>query len=508
MADQAAKDKKHFPDVSQRERLERYAHGDRIYEGKHYEAFSVKGEKDFSVRYNRLRYVVANFGSLMTDVLADMLFGETPSLDYNDGEAEKFSQAVFDDNQLMTQLYESALVNSRMGDSVFKMRMGKRNPQSTTAKDTVIIEEVTPAIYFPELDQMSTRYVPQQEVIATTFENQGNWFLLKEIHTPGKIENEVYLYDKKSGTIQAQESSTTLKAKFGIDPKQETKVDRNLVFHVPNMRDGSGFWGISDYRGLDSLFFALNNRITKVDNILDKHSDPMLAVPTGFLDDEGKVRKEHMGIYEVDSDNPNFNRPEYVIWDANLDAAFKEIDKLMDFLFMFSSVSPASVKDSESGAAESGRALKFKLLSTIRKMRRKQRYYDQAIRDIMFTAQEFAKANSISVNEIKPPAKAERPKIKWPDGVVNDEVEATEVEVARIGAGLSSPADSISRLDNIPIDDAKKKAKEIEDANRPKVPEVPGGITAGGPADQNIGGKAQQANDPNAVKPQQLPKAK
>ena len=126
-------------------------------------------------------------------------------------------------------------------------------------------------------------------------------YLHKEIHTPGRIDHEVYQYDPNSGKIIAAMDPEL----FGIPKMELTKVGRSLVFFIPNYRDGE-FWGPSDYQDLKSLIYALNNRITKIDNILDKHSDPILAVPPGVIDEDGKVKKESLGMSEVDNETPGF----------------------------------------------------------------------------------------------------------------------------------------------------------------------------------------------------------
>lgn len=479
-----------FPKQADKARIQKYDHFDQLYYGQHYEAFAIKGEKDFTDRYNRLRYIVANFARLASSTVADMLFGESVTPDYKDDKNQNFSNAFSKENQLVTQLYESALANSRRGDDLFKLRIGPRNPINPAAKSTVIAEQLTPAIYFPELDQTGTRNLPNKDVLAMTFRANGDDYLHKEIHIPGYIFHEIYRYDPRAGKIIAEVSPTD----FGYPRSEITGIERSLIFHIPNVRSGSGFWGDSDYMDMDSLFFAINNRLTKTDNILDKHSDPILAVPPGVIDEEGKVKKEALGMFEVDNENPGFNKPEYIVWNANLDAAFKELDKLVELLFLLSEISAAGTSIDKGGVAESGRALKFKLLSTIRKRNRKIRYYNQVIEDMLQTAAQLAMYHNISVDGFKP-SSDERPNIKWGDGVINDEVEMVDIAVKRVEAGLSSKADEIARLDDISIEEAKKKAKEIDDENTPKVPEITSGFGATG----NPGNKATNQNQPQPV---------
>ena len=471
-----------YPKQEDRDRQDRYAHYDKFYNGNHFDAFAIKGEKNFTERYKRLRYIAAPFAGLMSRTMADMMFGEPMRIDMNDKNNQLFVDALFQKNQLPTQLYESELVNSRRGDSLFKIRVGQRNPQAIGSDVEIIIEEVTAAIYMPELNQSGSRYTPSKEVLATTFEREGNTYLHKEVQVPGFIFNEVYMYDPQSHKIIAEMNPES----FGYAKMQETNIkNRTLLFHVPNIRDGFGYFGTSDYADLEPLFFALNNRLTMTDNILDRHSDPILAVPPGVIDENGNVNKSALQMFEVDNENPGFNKPEYIVWNANLESAFKEIDKLIEMLFLFSEVSPAGTPaDKAGGQAESGRALKFRLLSSIRKKNRKIRYYDQAIKDMVETAIELAIANGIKIDGLKP-SKVERPKIKWPDGIINDEVEQTNMAVTRVDAGLSSRADEIAKLDDISPEEAKKKVAEIDEENDPKVPAIGDTTPTDHPQDNN-----------------------
>ena len=438
-----------------------------IYEGEHFDAFSIKTDGEFAKAYKKLRYIVANFGGLMSKVMADMLFGEPLTIDYKNKTNQDYVASLMHENSLINQLYESAILNSRRGDDLFKIRIGKRNPLDRFGKPEVILEQVSAMNYFPQFDRMAARNVATQDIIATTFADGNDTILHKETHQPGEIYHEFYKYNPQTQTIITQISAS----QYGFNDVEQTKVKRSLVFHIPNYRDGN-YFGPSDYKDLVTLFFALNNRLTKTDNILDKHSDPILAVPPGVIDEEGKVRKEHLGMFEVDNENPGFNKPEYIVWNANLESAFTQIDKLVDLLFMMSEIAPATMGADKNGQAESGRALKFKLLSTIRKRNRKIAYYDQAIKEMLSTAQQVALAHSVPTIEGKRPADDEVPTLKWSDGIINDQVEMVEIADKRISAGISSRADEIARLDGVTPEEAKLKVKEIDEEDGPTVPAI------------------------------------
>jgi hypothetical protein len=469
-----------FPKQADKPRLAAYDHYDKLYYGDHYSAFAIKAEKGFTDKYSQLRYITANFAGIISRIMADMLFGETITVDCEDDQNQKFVDKLIEENHLWAQCYESELGNSRRGDALFKMRIGQAE-NNPAAPSTVIIEEITPAIYFPVLDVGSGRNKAKEDVLIWQFQQNGVTYLHKETHRPGYIFHEILRYDPNTERITAFEKPEA----FGYQATEETKVDDSLIFHIPNFRD-SGYFGASDYRDLEQLFFALNNRITKIDNILDKHSDPILAVPPGVIDEKGKIRKQALSLFEVDNENPGFNKPEYIVWNANLEFAFKEIDKLTDMLYMFSGIAPAStIGDENGGQAESGRALKFKLLSTIRKRNQKMIYYDIALKEMLETAMELARAWGVQVDGESPGKKEEKPKLKWGDGVLNDVQEQIDMEVARVEAGLTMRADAIARLDGISPDEAAAKVKEIDAENAILVPNLDKTVSVKNPTDKN-----------------------
>ena len=85
-------------------------------------------------------------------------------------------------------------------------------------------------------------------------------------------------------SIKKQVPLSTIPDYKDLEEEQETGYPGLLVEHIPNWRLDDMFWGISDYHDLDSLFDALNNRVSRIDSILDKHSDPKLILPPGSME--------------------------------------------------------------------------------------------------------------------------------------------------------------------------------------------------------------------------------
>lgn len=442
-----------FPPDADKARLAKYDYYSNLFTGDHFEAFNIKvGDSDsFAKAWKKLRYTVVNFAGLISKITADMLFSEPIAIKMPDGGDQEFVEALWKANNMNAQCYESALTNSYLGDALFKLRIGKR--YNADKKTTVLIEDTTPRIYFPMVNDFNVRAEPEKEVLAWVFEVSGAKYVRMEIHSTGKIENKVY---KLKGDKLDTEQPLSLLGDPDIVPVELTKVDFSLIQHVTNWKTGDRYFGISDYYDLDSLFYAINNRMSKIDNILDKHSDPILTVPPGILDEKGKVKKSQLGVIEIQEGETG--KPEYVVWDASLDNAFKQIEKLTEYMYMVGEVSPDVLGMGE-GVSDSGRALKFKLMRTIAKVARKKLYYDFAIKQVLYKAQVLAKAWGVEVDGLKLKGEPMVPELEWSDGLPEDMVEMLDNEIKAVDAGLKSKKDAIMSLYNVDETTAEEMLK-------------------------------------------------
>lgn len=466
--DQTAK--KEFPYKEHKQRLQNYSHYDMLFDGRHFDAFAIKiNNQQFTEQYQRLKYVQANFAGLISKVVADMLAGEPISVRVEDKKLQQWLDNFVFENSLHTQLWESAVINSRRGDDLFKVRAGKLHPEDKD--NTIIMEQQTAAVYYPKIKNGNYRARPEHQELAWEVEINEEKYVRIERHFPGRIENE--LWSVKDGKLD-NEVSLSLLGDDQPEPSQDTGVSRSLITHIPNWRAGS-YFGVSDYHDLESLMFAVNNRMTKNENVLDKHTDPILALPEGVLDEQGNIRQDKLGMFTIPDNEMGAgqpNKPEYITWNANLEASFSQIDKLIEFLYMTSETSPDAFGMGGDGnsAVESGRALKLRLMRTISKVNRKKRYYDQRLKEALLNAQELAISGGYKVMGEKHPGTAEVPQIIWQDGLPIDEIEQIEAENSRIEGGTESTVDAIMRLDDINRDEAAEKAERIKQEQTVQVP--------------------------------------
>jgi hypothetical protein len=128
-------------------------------------------------------------------------------------------------------------------------------------------------------------------------------------------------------------------------------------------------------------------------------------------------------------------------WEGQLAAAYQQVDRLLDLMFITSETAPSAFGLDKFGIAESGRALRLRLLRTLAKINRKRLYYDAALKAALLTAQML----DVSLGSGKyEPAE---PTIQWADGLPEDMVEMVEIESQRLAAGNTSMESSVRRLD-------------------------------------------------------------
>lgn len=429
--------------------------------GDHFTAFGMKGTYEFKKAYETLRYVVANFNGLVAKVAADTLFGEPVTI--KSEQNKDWLADLWHTNRLQTQCFESAISNSALGDSIFRVR---------TENEEIRFEDVHPSLYFPHVDRLNPRKKPTVEELAwVVVFGKDKRYLIREIHGHGWIETRVLKLKPREGMITTQEEieREILVAEFNREtdsnlvPYVETGIDdHNLLFHIPNYRlvGSREYFGTSDFLDTETLQFALNNRLTKIDNVLDQHSDPILAVPPGVLDENGRVKRESFNMFEIRPDEADGLKPEYIVWNANLDAAFKEIDKLVEFLFMASEVSPEVLGLGE-GQAESGRALKMRMLRTLAKRNRKRLYYDQALTEMLEIAQRLS-LNGYKVNGERVSV-LETPTLIWTDGVIDDPVETSELAISQVDAGVKSKLTAIQEINGYTEEEAQAELERINE---------------------------------------------
>jgi hypothetical protein len=106
---------------------------------------------------------------------------------------------------------------------------------------------------------------------------------------------------------------------------------------------------------------------------------------------------------------------------------------MLDYLMLVTETAPAAIglTSKDGGQAESGKALRFRLMRTLGKVNRKQRFFDQALRNVLYAAQvlDATHGGGPAPQEVS---------IEWRDGLPDDPSETAEVLNSRKNMGTMS----------------------------------------------------------------------
>lgn len=431
-----------FPPIKHEERINRYKDNKKLFKGFHYNVFQ-KQREHLNINQNNLLYISANLPALICKKSADFLFGEPATLDAGkeDNSKEQAALERFDsDNDLDIVNYETSLGSAFRGESFYKIRWGQRwGGKISTKLDPfrVFIEAQNAEYVFPETLPGDAKNIFVYH-IAFPLEvtgSKGREFILKvESHYPGKIAHSEFRMRPSNYDVDGTVKQYRIYSQIADEESNKTantNVPFPLVVHVPNFALEDSWEGIDDLTEHYSIFDEINMRLSLIAEILDKHSDPAMAVPPGALgEDEQGNPIFHTGrdkIFEYDKGEAV---PAYITWNGQLDAAFKELDKLLDYLLMTAEIPPVVLgKDNSGTSGASGSGIKQRMNSLLLKIKRKRQYYNKGLKRVLVIAQ-MLEHSKVSKPEYEI---VENPRILFNERLADDEMEKATVANMRTG---------------------------------------------------------------------------
>jgi len=437
----------YWPPEGDTQRIAAYRRYKELFFGNHVSVFG----KDAGTK----TYVCANLAKNIVTVVSDLLFGEDFEVSTADGSPLPDSvMEIIRRNKLVSMLHEASLDTAYCGDGVFIVSRGEDGLSYVGAQ--------SPDSWFPILDMDNQKKVMGHR-FAWVREVGERLFLRMTIHYPGTIEERLFVLDD-AGVIERE---ATLEEWSLLYPDRQegysviaTDVPEPLVVHCPNYRTAGEYFGISEYEGLESLFDALNARLTQIDRILTKHSDPMLGLPadtyrslkeaatdwSGFASSGNRIDKARLDVYMMGEEG---QKAEYVTWDAQLATNLEFTNAIAKHIASVSETAPQLIGLEQMGGGLSGRALRILLLRTLAKVGRRRRYYESAIKDIIRLCLLVEGEEPIDVE------------IHWPDGLPQDALEDNQIMEMRLSNGTIDRKTAIQRLDGVDEDTAARLVEEI-----------------------------------------------
>lgn len=423
-----------FPPMVERARIKRYLENEVLFDGEHFgdelrdrnKIYNVEGSiAVYRKCAERISQVVGNFEDiisfpvllnyqrLMSMKMADLVCGEYPTIT---GASEAENDAIKtarDTSDFDAQLYSTVIDMSRYGDAIWREYLDE-----DTGNKTFTLWD--PKEWFPIVRDDGTNRISHHVLCWRVNLNAGLdippvYELHVQIHGCtkadwGHYESRVYSLNGSGDVIMDLMHSEVVNTGF----------DHCAVQHLKAFSTSSTVYGYDDYMPLDSILAEIMARIGQISIILDKHADPNMTGPVTMLSQNPHTGEYYLKRGKFFATSQGDNEPKYLTWDGQLTAAFKQLEVLINQMYILSEMGAAILGGEDgSSAAISGTAMRFKMVNPLAKARRISNSLTNPARRLLSALAEDVDFESISVY--------------WADGLPDDPRE--NIENAKLATG-------------------------------------------------------------------------
>lgn len=505
-----------FPNAVDRERIKRYARLRNLRFDKAEEVFSriqklletgvdyAGSEADAMRRkYAALTYVQWNLLAKLSRDGAERLFLDDPTIAAKDDDASP-AEAVAPSTEAPQAMpvqdrLEEILERSEFGTLGLDLvdmggYYGDVGAKVFRGADGARIDYVDPSLLFRGEDYFPEYASANRDIRVTLFPmaclplhdaaTRENYVLF-EIHEPGQVVHRAYRWRVEHGDLKAAPSFAD-EGNLGVEvdvaalmPGREDYAtglaDPTLVI-IRNDRGEDAFWGASDYtQALQGIQDEINYKLSA----LCQHGEKLMAggitvlplemqasllqraanrYPYGSSDfgrrgsgggDVATIARRELDVVFEHGETKDVTR--FVSETPHFDGAFQLLEMLRGAFERLSgmTVGPLTTQDA---APESGRALRFKRIDDVARIRRKHRRYTMPIRRVLRIA--------LAMEGIDVPL----PQIQWPDAFPLSEQEKAELIDIRTGGKPSlSRVSALMRWDGATETEAEAEIEAIDE---------------------------------------------
>lgn len=414
------------------------------------------------------------FVKMVSFSYANLLAGEPMSFTIGEGKAAKSQAAIkriMRESRFGVVAFNAAIGQSVEGRTYLKVRRGKLHSRDT--KERVVIENLWSQSVFRLQDPGGIH--PLGFVISTQLEIGESCYLKIEVHYPGEIVHELWSV-QKSGVIGERQNFEAILGYIpgGIqDPmggSQDTGVDELLVTEIDNL-DTNG-WSLPDMHGSEINVRLLEDRLSRDTEILNKHASPKLAVPPGVLDEKGQVQRTTFDGMVFEMGESGLMVPTYITWDPKVKESMEYFDKIIGLMLANTGLTHQIVGlESKLGWADSGTALRLRMIPTLAKVNAKKLHlspaFDAVVRNALALADGFGDFGSTEISDDVDIA------MTWRDGIPADPIEESTVTRNRTAGARTMSTKSAVRFHNPDMSEDSVKA-EMADIKADEAVPAPG----------------------------------
>lgn len=413
---------KPFPPTSELERLERYKQNKALFGNGHF------GDDVYITQYQecarKIRRVIGNFDDvvsfpvllnyqrLITLKIADLVCGEPPDITGSNEQENEAIREAMERTDLVNKLYATVVDISRYGDAVYRIYKDNDGEYTFTIWN--------PNEWFPVVAQDGTNRILKHCICwiedRSSDSNIPDYYLHAQVfdtENVGSFEHRVYKMDYRAGTIGFLIPEETKTVPTGLD-----------VCAIQNLKafnTSDTIFGYDDYAAIDSILAEIMTRIGQISIILDKHADPSMTGPTSMLSLNETTGEYYLKSGKFYAVSQGEEQPKYLTWEGQLSSAFKQLELLINQLYILSEMGSAILGDAENGThVISGTAMRFKMTGPLSKARRISNNLTRGVRRLVYAICD----KTVPLKNIS---------IMWSDGLPDDPRE--NIELAKLATG-------------------------------------------------------------------------
>lgn len=419
-----------FPPTQEVHRIERYRQNATLFGGGHFHDDVCRSRDHsecgpievFSRCARRISTVVGNFEDvvsfpvllnyqrLMSLKMADLTCGEAPSITGASAESNSAIKKARDLTDFNAKLYSTAIDISRYGDAIWRIYKDEQGHNNFTCWN--------PSQWFPVVAQDGTcsikvHCICWRENISEDPEKPV-WILHVQKHDCTANGAGRYMYEQYSMNSSGDAIMDRLSRKTVF-----TGLNTCAIIHLKAFSTTGSVYGYDDYMNIDSIMAEIMVRVGQISAILDKHADPNMTGPVSMLRKDPHTGELALGRGKFYATSPGEEQPKYLTWDGQLSSAFKQLELLINQLYILSEMGSALLGSFDGGSnVISGTAMRFKMVNPLSKARRVANSMTYSVRKL------FESLSGVDANEIS---------VSWYDGLPDDPREA--IENAKLASG-------------------------------------------------------------------------
>ena len=406
-------------DADEAARLKEHAFMRQIYNGLHekvfprYIAYLADQTKD-----SKKQKIILDWPELATDSYINLLLGEEPEI------------VAGNRDDLPDLPADQAFIDvSRYGIGLFEV--SDAGIQALNPENCYIV--VTPGNI--QLPQAFVFFHIWKEKESQSGKEKEIEYIKFTVHLPGKIQHLVYLISSGAGLTKSEKMLSGplpigdfpaySDLEVDADGYQYPPVEDMLVVAVQNKLSSERYYGQSDYKpSILSLIESLELLFAQRAEVLAKFTSPTPVVPeSATVFDHSKQEWIYTPGQAIIT-KPGDPSPSLMVWQAELGAVDRAIEQSMDQLLQMLQLSRVLLAGQGQGTAESGSALRIRLIPTLSKVSKYARAAEKAIPAVLHLWSQLHPPE-IPIEDIT---------INLQDGIPDDPMEEANVNNIRAAA--------------------------------------------------------------------------